>query len=82
MYILHKLSDTQSILMYHSVVKLSFKVAYILPQKSSDMLNKITLDAKKVLGQSEAACKQAGAIKSFDVYVGGEVTKPIVKNML
>ena len=68
--------------MYHSVVKvkkiavlsfskLSFKVAsaYMLPQstKSSDMLNKNTLSVKKVRGQSEATCKQAGVTKSFDI---------------
>ena len=57
--------------------KLSFKLAsaYMLPQsndicfstKSSDMLNKNTLGVKKVRGQSEAACMQAGATKSFDI---------------
>ena len=40
------------------------------------MLNKNTLGVKKVRGQSEATCKQAGA------YKGGQVTKPIVKNIL
>ena len=36
-------------------------------QKGSDMLNKNTLGVKKVRGQSEATCKQAGATKSFDI---------------
>ena len=31
------------------------------------MLNKNTLGVKKVRGQSEATCKQAGATKSFDI---------------
>ena len=31
------------------------------------MLNKNTLDIKKVQGLSEAACKQAGVTKSFDI---------------
>ena len=31
------------------------------------MLNKNTLGVKKVRGQSEATCKQAGATKSFEV---------------
>ena len=31
------------------------------------MLNKNTLGVKKVRGQSEAACKQADATKSFDI---------------
>ena len=31
------------------------------------MPNKNTLGIKKVRGQSEAACKQAGATKSFDI---------------
>ena len=63
--------------MYHSVVevklrssfsKLSFKVVptYTLPQ-SSDMLNKNTLAVKKVRGQSEGACKQAGVTKRYDI---------------
>ena len=48
------------------------------------MLNKNTLGVKKVRGQSEATCKQAGATKSFDIswVKGGQVTKPIVKNIL
>ena len=50
--------------------------------KSSDMLNKNTLGVKKVRGQSEAIYKQAGATKSFDINKGGQVTKPIVKNIL
>ena len=33
----------------------------------SQMLNKNTLGVKKVRGQSEAACKQEGATKSFDI---------------
>ena len=51
-YDLHKLSNTQFILMYHSVVKAAS--ACILPQssdiilqKSSDMLNKNTLGVYK-----------------------------------
>ena len=35
-------------------------------QTSSDMLNKNTLDVKKVQGQSEAAL-QTGATKNFDI---------------
>ena len=31
------------------------------------MLNKNTLGVKKVRGQSEATCKQAGATESFDI---------------
>ena len=31
------------------------------------MLNKNTLGVKKVRGQSEAACKQAGVTKNFDI---------------
>ena len=31
------------------------------------MLNKNTLGVKKVRGQSEATCKQAGATKSYDI---------------
>ena len=31
------------------------------------MLNKNTLGVKKVQGQSEATCKQAGTTKSFDI---------------
>ena len=31
------------------------------------ILNKNTLGVKKVRGQSEATCKQAGATKSFDI---------------
>ena len=55
-YDLHKLLDTQSILMYHSVLKvkkiaglsfskLSFKVAsaYILPQSSNICLQKVVI---------------------------------------
>ena len=48
-----------------SFSKFSFKVAsaYMLPQSSDiclqKVVNKITLDVKKVQGQSEAACKQA-----------------------
>ena len=36
------------------------------------MLNKNTLGVKKVRGQSEATCKQAGATKSFDISWGQE----------
>ena len=61
-----------------SFSKLRFKVAsayYMLSQSSgiclqnvySDMLNKNTLGVKKVRGQSEAACKQAGATKRYDI---------------
>ena len=32
------------------------------------------LGCKKVQGQSEATCKQAGATKSFDISQGQEVT--------
>ena len=32
------------------------------------------LGCKKVRGQSEAACKQADATKSFDISLGQEVT--------
>ena len=35
--------------------------------KGSDMLNKDTLGVTKVRGQLKAACKQAGATKSFDI---------------
>ena len=38
------------------------------------MLNKNTLGVKKVRGQSEATCKQAGATKSFDISWGQEVS--------
>ena len=38
------------------------------------MLNKNTLDVKKVRGQSEATYKQAGATKSFDINWSQEVT--------
>ena len=38
-----------------------------LQKVASDMLNKNTLGVKKVRGQSEATCKQAGATKSFDI---------------
>ena len=44
----------------------STKCSDICLQKSSDMLNKNTWGVKEVRGQSEAACKQAGATKSFD----------------
>ena len=33
----------------------------------SRMLHKNTLGVKKVQGQSEAACKQAGVTKTFDI---------------
>ena len=47
--------------------------------KSSDMLNKNTLGVKKVRGQSEATCKQAGTTKSFDISWGQEVSYFIKK---
>ena len=43
------------------------------------MLNKNTLGVKKVLGQSEATYKQAGATKSFDISWGQEVSYFIKK---
>ena len=43
------------------------------------MLNKNTLGVKKVRGQSEATCKQAGATKSFDISWGQEVSYFIKK---
>ena len=39
------------------------------------MLNKNTLGVKKVRGQSEVKCKQAGVTKTLK---GGQVTKPII----
>ena len=39
----------------------------VLPTKFIYKKNKNTLGVKKVRGQSEAACKQAGETKSFDI---------------
>ena len=67
---MHKLSNTQFILMYHSVVKAASaciltQSSDIILQKSSDMLNKNTLGVYKKV--REAACKHAGVTKSFDI---------------
>ena len=39
------------------------------------MLNKNTLGVQKVRGQSEAACNQADATKSFDMMISAEAKK-------
>ena len=52
----------------------SYVLIAILMFEVIKILNKNTLGVKKVRGQSEAICKQAGATKSFDISRGQEVT--------
>ena len=52
----------------HYIYNYSYTRSYLLfTLLYSYMLNKNTLGVKKVLGQSEATCKQVGATKSFDI---------------